>query len=92
MAHLANAVAATQDFLGASACEQSKIYNRIKEAIKAKVDAVDVAKREVTLTGPPGRTVTLKVGEQVKNLAQKIALLEAEREGILPTREKSKAS
>jgi len=38
--------------------------------IKAKVDAVDVAKREVTLTGPLGRTVTLKVGEQVKNLAQ----------------------
>jgi hypothetical protein len=38
--------------------------------VKAKVDAVDLAKREVTLTGPLGRTVTLKVGEQVKNLAQ----------------------
>jgi hypothetical protein len=38
--------------------------------VKAKVDAVDVAKREVTLTGLLGRTVTLKVGEQVKNLAQ----------------------
>src|SRR5262245_26684189 len=38
--------------------------------IKAKVDAVDVAKREVTLTGPLGRTVTYKVGDQVKNLAQ----------------------
>ena len=38
--------------------------------IKAKVDAVDLAKREVTLTGPLGRTVTMHVGDQVKNLAQ----------------------
>ena len=38
--------------------------------VKAKVNAVDVANREVTLTGPLGRTVTLKVGDQVKNLAQ----------------------
>lgn len=38
--------------------------------IKAKVNAVDLAKREVTLTGPLGRTVTLTVGDQVKNLAQ----------------------
>ena len=38
--------------------------------IKAKVDAVDVAKREITLTGPLGRTVTYTVGDEVKNLAQ----------------------
>jgi hypothetical protein len=38
--------------------------------VKAKVNAVDLAKREVTLTGPLGRTVTLTVGDQVKNLAQ----------------------
>jgi Cu/Ag efflux protein CusF len=38
--------------------------------IKAKVEAVDVAKREITLTGPLGRTVTYTVGDRVKNLAQ----------------------
>ena len=38
--------------------------------VKAKVNAVDMAKREVTLTGPLGRTVVLKVDDRVKNLAQ----------------------
>ncbi len=38
--------------------------------IKAKVDAVDQAKRLVTLTGPKGNTVTVKVGPEVKNLPQ----------------------
>jgi hypothetical protein len=38
--------------------------------VKAKVNSVDLASREVSVTGPLGRTVTLKVGEQVKNLAQ----------------------
>jgi hypothetical protein len=38
--------------------------------VKAKVNAVDLAKREVTLTGPLGRTVVLKVDERVKNLPQ----------------------
>jgi hypothetical protein len=39
-------------------------------SIKAKVDAVDVDKRLVTVTGPRGKTVTLKVGPEVKNLDQ----------------------
>ena len=39
-------------------------------SIKAKVDAVDVDKRLVTVTGPRGKTVTLKVGPDVKNLDQ----------------------
>ena len=38
--------------------------------VKAKVNAVDLAKREVTMTGPLGRTVVMKVDERVKNLAQ----------------------
>jgi hypothetical protein len=39
-------------------------------SIKAKVDAVDVDKRLVTVTGPRGKTVTLKAGSEVKNLDQ----------------------
>ena len=39
-------------------------------SITAKVDAVDVDKRLVTVTGPRGRTVTLKVRPEVKNLDQ----------------------
>ncbi len=38
--------------------------------ITAKVDAVDLDKRRVTVTGPRGNTVTLKVGPAVKNLDQ----------------------
>lgn len=38
--------------------------------LKAKVDAVDPAKRLVTVTGPRGNTVTMKVGPEVKNLDQ----------------------
>ncbi len=39
-------------------------------SITAKVDAVDVGKRLVTVTGPRGKTVTLKAGPEVKNLDQ----------------------
>lgn len=38
--------------------------------MKAKVDAVDQAKRLVTLTTPDGETVTVKAGPAVKNLDQ----------------------
>ncbi len=38
--------------------------------IKAKVNAVDLDKRLVTVTGPQGNAVTLKVGPGVKNLDQ----------------------
>jgi hypothetical protein len=38
--------------------------------ISARIDAVDVQKREVTLTGPRGNTATLKVGDAVQNLDQ----------------------
>lgn len=38
--------------------------------VKAKIDAVDQAKRLVTLTTPDGDTVTVKAGPSVKNLDQ----------------------
>jgi hypothetical protein len=38
--------------------------------LTAKIEAIDVAKRMITVKGPLGRVVTLKVGDQVKNLAQ----------------------
>jgi hypothetical protein len=39
-------------------------------SIQARVDAVDVKKRVVTVTGPRGKTLTLKVGPEVKDLDQ----------------------
>ena len=39
-------------------------------SISAKIEAVDQANRTVTLKGPMGKVVTLKVGPEVKNLAQ----------------------
>lgn len=39
-------------------------------AIRATVKAVDMKTRTVTLVGPQGETKTLKVGDQVQNLAQ----------------------
>lgn len=38
--------------------------------ITARIEAVDQAKRLVTLRGPEGKVVTMKVGDQVKNFAQ----------------------
>ena len=39
-------------------------------SIKARVDAVDVNKRVLTVTGPTGKTLTLKVGSEVSDLDQ----------------------
>ena len=38
--------------------------------LRAKVDAVDYAKRVVTVTGPQSNTVAIKAGPQVRNLDQ----------------------
>ena len=38
--------------------------------VTATVEAMDLANRLVTLKGPEGRMVTIKAGEEVKNLAQ----------------------
>jgi len=39
-------------------------------SIEAKLDAVDVKTRRMTVTGPHGKTLTLKVGADVKDLDQ----------------------
>ena len=39
-------------------------------SLTATVEAIDLEKRLVTLKGPEGKTVTLKVDEQARNLAQ----------------------
>ncbi|HET9046161.1 MAG TPA: hypothetical protein VFO33_04315 [Casimicrobiaceae bacterium] len=61
-------------FATQAAAQPAEVINGAAAAdvttIKAKVNAVDLAKREVTLTGPLGRTVVLKVDERVKNLPQ----------------------
>jgi hypothetical protein len=38
--------------------------------IKTTVEAIDLESREITLKGPRGRTITLRVEESVKNLPQ----------------------
>jgi hypothetical protein len=38
--------------------------------ITAKVEAIDLATRQITLKGPSGKSVTLTVDEKVKNLPQ----------------------
>jgi len=38
--------------------------------IKAKVEAIDLDAREITLKGPKGRLITLRVEERVRNLPQ----------------------
>ncbi|MGQ0579684.1 MAG: hypothetical protein ACT4PQ_12360, partial [Betaproteobacteria bacterium] len=45
------------------------MYGRSSK-IKATVDAVDLDAREITLKGPKGRLITLKVAERVRNLPQ----------------------
>lgn len=40
------------------------------EQVVGTVEAIDVAKREVTIKGPKGRVETVHVGDDVKNLAQ----------------------
>ena len=39
-------------------------------SIEARLDAVDVKTRRMTVTGPQGKTLTLKVGPDVKDLDQ----------------------
>ena len=38
--------------------------------IRATVEAIDLAQRQVTLKGPKGNVVSVAVGEEVKNLAE----------------------
>jgi hypothetical protein len=64
------ATAQTTAAPGAAAKARPGVVIAETTSIKAKVDAVDVDKRLVTVTGPRGKTVTLKVGPEVKNLDQ----------------------
>jgi hypothetical protein len=48
----------------------SGVVGESLETMKAKVEAVDMKTREVTLSGPDGKQVTIVADERVKNLAQ----------------------
>ena len=52
------------------ASEKPVILEAVVMTIEATVEAVDHDARKVTLKGPEGKTVTINVDEQVKNLAQ----------------------
>jgi hypothetical protein len=71
---MAVALAAQQALAQQPAATPTKVVDAAGAAdvttITAKVEAVDVAKRLVTIKGPLGRVVTLKVDERVKNLPQ----------------------
>ncbi|MCW5890193.1 MAG: hypothetical protein KIT14_06535 [bacterium] len=53
-----------------SSTSQTGIEQRKITTMTAEVVAIDQAKRTVTLRGPEGNEATLKVGDEVKNLAQ----------------------
>lgn len=46
------------------------VLEAVVTTLEATVEAVDYENRKVTLKGPEGKTVTIEVGEQVKNLPQ----------------------
>jgi hypothetical protein len=54
----------------AAAKAGSRVVVAETTSIEARLDAVDVNKRLVTVTGPRGKTLTLKVGPDVKDLDQ----------------------
>jgi hypothetical protein len=54
----------------ARASEKPKVVRERVATVTATVQAIDLANRIVTLKGPKGKVVDLKVGEQVKNLPQ----------------------
>lgn len=55
---------------GAAAKASPRVVVAETTSITARVDAVDVGKRLVTVTGPGGKMVTLRVGREVKDLDQ----------------------
>jgi len=67
----ANAIAQeAKPAAGKEAAAKPRIVIADVVEMKTKVDAVDQAKRLVTLTTPDGETVTVKAGPAVKNLDQ----------------------
>jgi Cu/Ag efflux protein CusF len=61
------AAAATKEYV---ASEPGKATMARTQKIVATVEAIDLAKREVTLKGPKGKVVTLTAGPDVRNLEQ----------------------
>ena len=55
---------------GASDAEKPGVMASELTTITATVEAIDLEKRLVTLKGPEGKSVTLKVSEKAKNLSQ----------------------
>jgi len=60
--------AAAQEKSTSSQPEQLKAGGAIVVSITANIEAIDAAKREVTLKGPLGNTVTFAVDDRVKRL------------------------
>ena len=56
--------------VAAAAAGQGKLEAAQLVTLKAKVEAIDLANREVTLKQADGTTQTIKVSEEVKNLPQ----------------------
>jgi len=55
---------------GAPAEKKPKVVKERVATVKAKVEAIDLQNRVVSLKGPKGNVFDLKIGEQVKNLPQ----------------------
>ena len=54
----------------APATGQSKMLKENMKTVTATVESIDLATRALTLKGPDGKVMGLKVGEEVKNLPQ----------------------
>jgi hypothetical protein len=54
----------------AAATGQPKVLKENMKTVTATVESIDLATRAVTLKGPDGQVMGLKVGEEVKNLPQ----------------------
>src|SRR5215510_3716267 len=55
--------------LAAASAEAARTFEQVV-TVTAKVEKVDVAKREVTLKGPLGNVETIVVGPEVKRLSE----------------------
>jgi hypothetical protein len=66
----AGASFAQPESVAAAAAGEGKLAAAQKVTVKAKVEAIDLANREVTLKQDDGTTDTVQVSEEVKNLPQ----------------------
>ena len=61
---------ATTLLQNAAASEKPQVHRVVSTTVEATVKAVDYEKRKVVLVGEDSKEVTIKVGDEVKNLAQ----------------------